>query len=233
MNYEAFYALSYGIYVVGASYQERLFGYIANTAFQVTADPPRIAISCHKNNRTHQAILESGYFSLSVLHIEASKNLISTFGYQSDENMDKFAGFIHMIGSTASPILLEDSIAYFECRVIKEVDLGTHHLFIGDVIRGELLKEDREPLTYRAYRMNRKAFSPKNSPTYIDKSKTDDTSATTELQKWVCPSCGYIYDPAEGDPDSGILPGTAFEDLPDDWECPVCGVNKSGFIKYI
>ena len=47
--------------------------------------------------------------------------------------------------------------------------------------------------------------------------------------KYVCEVCGYIYDPAEGDPDSGIAPGTAFEDLPDDWVCPVCGVGKGDF----
>lgn len=48
-------------------------------------------------------------------------------------------------------------------------------------------------------------------------------------QKWVCESCGYVYDPAEGDPDSGIPPGTPFENIPDDWTCPVCGVAKRDF----
>lgn len=49
------------------------------------------------------------------------------------------------------------------------------------------------------------------------------------MQKWVCVPCGYVYDPALGDPENGIEPGTAFEDLPDDWICPVCGVDKSFF----
>ena len=44
--------------------------------------------------------------------------------------------------------------------------------------------------------------------------------------KYMCEPCGYIYDPAEGDPDGGIAPGTAFEDIPEDWCCPVCGVGK-------
>jgi len=47
--------------------------------------------------------------------------------------------------------------------------------------------------------------------------------------KYVCTLCGYVYDPAEGDPDSGIAPGTAFEAIPDDWECPLCGVGKEKF----
>ena len=51
------------------------------------------------------------------------------------------------------------------------------------------------------------------------------------MAKWECMVCGYVYDPAVGDPDGGIAPGTAFEDLPDDWECPDCGVGKSDFEK--
>lgn len=49
------------------------------------------------------------------------------------------------------------------------------------------------------------------------------------MQKYRCIPCGYIYDPAEGDPDGGIAPGTSFEDIPDDWVCPVCGVTKDMF----
>ena len=52
------------------------------------------------------------------------------------------------------------------------------------------------------------------------------------MDKYVCIICGYIYDPAEGDPESGIAPGTAFEDIPEDWTCPACGVGKEHFEKY-
>jgi len=51
------------------------------------------------------------------------------------------------------------------------------------------------------------------------------------MAKWKCTACEYVYDPAKGDPDGGIPPGTAFEDLPDDWVCPVCGVPKDMFEK--
>jgi rubredoxin len=50
-----------------------------------------------------------------------------------------------------------------------------------------------------------------------------------EMEKYICVVCQYVYDPAEGDPDSGIQPGTAFEAIPDDWVCPVCGVGKDQF----
>jgi rubredoxin len=49
------------------------------------------------------------------------------------------------------------------------------------------------------------------------------------MKKYVCSACGYVYDPAAGDPDGGIKPGTPFEDIPDDWVCPLCGVGKSSF----
>ena len=51
------------------------------------------------------------------------------------------------------------------------------------------------------------------------------------MDRYVCTVCGYVYDPAEGDPESGIEPGTSFEDLPDDWVCPVCGASKDAFEK--
>ncbi len=51
------------------------------------------------------------------------------------------------------------------------------------------------------------------------------------MDKYVCDVCGYVYDPAAGDPDNGVEPGTAFADLPDDWECPICGASKDDFSK--
>jgi rubredoxin len=49
------------------------------------------------------------------------------------------------------------------------------------------------------------------------------------MDKWVCIVCGYVYNPEEGDPDGGIDPGTAFEDIPESWACPLCGVSKENF----
>lgn len=52
------------------------------------------------------------------------------------------------------------------------------------------------------------------------------------MKRYICPPCGYIYDPVIGDPDGGIPPGTPFHEIPDDWICPVCGVPKSAFEPY-
>jgi rubredoxin len=51
------------------------------------------------------------------------------------------------------------------------------------------------------------------------------------MEKWVCTVCGYVYNPEDGDPDNGVAPGTAFEDLPEDWVCPDCGADKDMFEK--
>lgn len=64
-----------------------------------------------------------------------------------------------------------------------------------------------------------------------DKQTATTMEESTTMDKYECQACGYIYDPAKGDPDSGIAAGTAFADLPDDWVCPVCGASKDDFEK--
>ena len=64
---------------------------------------------------------------------------------------------------------------------------------------------------------------------YIIYTNINKTLKLHIMKKYVCDICGYIYDPVNGDPDSGIAPGTAFEDIPDDWVCPLCGVGKDDF----
>jgi rubredoxin len=72
--------------------------------------------------------------------------------------------------------------------------------------------------------------SPKNAPTYI-KDERIEKKEGKKMDKYVCNVCGYVYDPEKGDPDNGVAPGTSFEDLPDDWVCPVCGASKKSFSK--
>jgi rubredoxin len=64
---------------------------------------------------------------------------------------------------------------------------------------------------------------------FLDKFLNRIVKGVCSMKKYLCTPCGYIYDPETGDPDSGINPGTAFEDIPDDWVCPVCGVGKDMF----
>lgn len=230
MNYRAFHKLSYGIYLICAQDGDESFGYVANTAFQVTSEPPKIAISCHKENQTLKAIEHSRAFSLSVLHEGTQMDLIQTFGYSSDDHSNKFKRVKVGKGKTGSPIVLTDTMAYFECRVVNAYDEGTHILFIGEVVDATLVDEKKDPMTYAYYREVKKAFSPPHSPTYVDKEKLAEGKTDAPVE-YLCQICGYIYDPAEGDPRHGIPPGTPWEELPDDWVCPICRANKSYFKK--
>ena len=104
-------------------------------------------------------------------------------------------------------------------------------LFIGKATVAEIIAENDKPLTYAYYRDVKKGLAPKNAPTYISKSKLVKEEKTSSFSKYRCPECGYIYNPKKGDPDSGTKPGTPFEDIPDDWICPVCGTEKKDFVK--
>ena len=239
MNIESFFTLSYGLFIVSTESHGKKNGYVANTAFQVTATSAQLAISCNKDNLTSRLIGESGYFSLSVLEKEASKEIIGRFGYKSGKEVDKFENTQYFVTQNGVPVVTQDAVSWFECKVVQTIDVGTHLLFIGEVLDGDVLEKDKEPITYDYYRKVRHGLSPKNAPTYIDKTKlkkpegqeekSDVNVSVKSMQKWECIVCGHIYDPAEGDPDSGIAPGTAFEDLPDDWVCPDCGAEKSDF----
>ena len=136
------------------------------------------------------------------------------------------------IGKTGAPILLQDSLAWFECRVLQTIDVGTHLLFIGEVVDADVIDQSQPPLTYAYYRDVKKGKSPKNAPTYVEPAQNEPPSKSpASSDKYVCGTCGYVYDPAVGDPDAGIPAGTRFEDLPEDWVCPVCRAAKADFAK--
>lgn len=234
MNIEVYFKITYGLYIVSTAADRKLNGYISNTVFQVTAEPAQFAIACSKNNFTADMIVRSQVFAISALSEKVRAEIISTFGYKSGKEIDKFEGYTYKIGKTGAPILLDDQLAWFECEVVQTLDVGSHLLFIGKVIDGDLLEAAGRPLTYANYREERKGKAPKNAPTYIDPEKlmkeTEIPSGET-YDKYECSVCGHIYDPAAGDPASGVAPGTRFEDLPGDWICPVCGASKADFFK--
>ena len=204
-------------------------GYIANTAFQITAEPPQIAISCHKDNLSSSIIKDSGLFAISVLKQDVATKLIGTFGFKSGKNIDKFDSVDYKTGSTGIPIVTTDCVAWFECKLVQTVDVGSHILFIGEVVDNSLLDENQEPLTYAWYQTVKNGKAPKNSPTYQKPKELKETDSKSEFKKYECIVCNHIYDEAEGDAETGIPPGTRFEDLPDDWVCPTCGAEKADF----
>ena len=171
-------------------------------------------------------------FTISVLSEETPMKFIGTFGFKCGRDIDKFKGINYKLGKTKAPIVTDYSIAAIEAKLIDKIDVETHTIFIGEIINAETFS-DEIPMTYEYYHKIKGGFSPKTAPTYYkenDKSKKEKKEEKN-MDKYVCDVCGYIYDPKEGDPDNGVEPGTAFEDIPDDWVCPVCGAPKSDFSK--
>ncbi len=230
MNIEAYFKITYGLYVVSTRLGDRLNGYISNTVFQVTSDPARFAIACSKNNHTAVMIMDSHIFSVSVLKRETRADIIGTFGYRSGRDTEKFTNFNFKFGRLGTPILLDDTLSWFECQVEQTLDTGSHLLFVGAVVDNDLLDPAGEPLTYAYYREVKKGKAPKNAPTYVDPEKLKEQASSAPVI-YYCTSCGYEYNPAVGDPDHGFPAGTRFEDLPDDWVCPVCGTEKELFAR--
>ncbi len=230
VNIEAFYKVTYGLYIVSSKVNEKLSGYISNTVFQVTAEPVQFAVCCSKNNFTSEVIKQSKAFSISVLEQDTAAELIGLFGFKSGKDVNKFKGINYITGETGVPIVLDNTIAWFECEVVQTYDVGSHVLFIGKLVNNDLVDIDRAPLTYAYYREVKKGVAPKNAPTYIDKSQINmNISEGKNVKKYKCNVCGYIYDPESGDEKGGIPEGTAFEELPKDWICPVCDTQKSNF----
>jgi len=244
MNYSAFHKLSYGLYIIATEFEGEKVGYVANTAFQITAEPSKIAISCNKNNYSAKKILESKKFSISILKKEVDTSLIGKFGFMSGSDIDKFQGVNTITAKTGAPIVTDSSVAWFDCEVLDSLDVGSHYLIIAEVVAGDVLS-DEEALTYAYYHTKYKMRSPKNAPTYIDPDKLGDDPETEIVEEtaeaetveesedgvYSCNICGFQYDPAEGDPSAGIPPGTSFEDLPEDYKCPICNADKDFFTK--
>lgn len=223
IQFEALFQISYGLYIVSSGNKTNGNGYISNTVFQVTAEPPRFAASCNKDNYTAKIIQESDAFAVSVLHNDTDPDIIGRFGYKCGKDFDKLAGMKVRYGETGVPIVLNDCIAFLECKVVQTLDVGTHLIFIGELVQAEVIDDSKEAITYLHYRRVRKGLSPKNAPTYIDKSKIDVKPPANDLKKFECTACGYVYDEAEHE--------VRFADLPEDWICPVCGSEKDDFIE--
>ncbi len=231
INFEAFFKISYGLYVVCSGDKDRGNGFISNTVFQVTSEPAMFASCCNKDNFTAEFIQKSGAFSVSVLHQDTPAEFFGRFGYKSGRDTDKLEGMRIQYGETGVPIVLDESIAFLECKVVQTHDVGTHWLFIGELVQSDVLDDTMEPITYLHYRQVKKGLAPKNAPTYVDKSKFEKKDTGSKFKKFKCTACGYVYDEEAGDPSNGIDPGTSFADLPDDWVCPVCGTEKEDFIE--
>ena len=178
MDQKAFYKLTYGLFLLTAREEGRDNGCIINTAIQAANDPPRLAIAVQKENLTHDMIVRTGVFAISSISTSATFDLFRRFGMQSGREVDKFEGFDDVErGANDLLYLTRGANMTMSGRVVDQMDLGSHTLFIGEV--GDAVVLSQEPsCTYAYYQSD---IKPKKQ----------------EKKGWVCTVCGYVY---EGDP---------------------------------
>lgn len=206
MDKKAFRTLSYGLYCITSKAGERASGCIANTFTQVTSTPARVSIALNKDNYTTTVIEESKVFNCAVLLEEVSMDSIRNFGFQSGRDMNKFENIKTVIDSHGIPQMSEGVAATFTCKVIEQVDVGTHILFIADVVDCQSVS-DETVLTYANYHSKKKGTTPKNAPSFVEE---------TTKTGYRCTICGFILEE---------------EELPVDYICPVCGAPAGVFEK--
>jgi flavin reductase (DIM6/NTAB) family NADH-FMN oxidoreductase RutF len=166
-----FSKLTNGVYVVAAGDRERQNAFIATTVMQVTAEPAKIIVVCNKNNFTANLIRKSQAISASVIKQNYKPTTMGTFGFRSGRDFNKFEHCNEFIfgENTQTPVVLEDCMAWFECKLADEIDVGTHILFVGEVLEARITAENETPLTYSYYHEMKKGVTPKNAPSFITK----------------------------------------------------------------
>ncbi len=190
MNNNAVFNLSYGLFILFSENGNKKNGCVINTAMQVTSTPNRIGITVNKANLTHDFVKESGVFNVSVLDITADFEVFRHFGFQSGSNTDKITNYPDIAYSeNGLPYLTKYSNSYISAKVVNEIDLGTHTMFIADVTDAEVIS-NAQSMTYAYYHADVKPS--KNEQTAVKKG-------------YKCKICGYVY---EGDelPDDFICP---------------------------
>ncbi|MBR2504633.1 MAG: flavin reductase [Elusimicrobiaceae bacterium] len=155
--------ITYGLYIVSSSFEGKDSAMIVNTVFQVSAEPPKVAISVNKECLTHEIIQKSHVFAAMPLEQKTDLPFIGRFGFRTGRNFDKFSGVQIMRSSLGLPIVQEHTLSFIEVKVEKEVDVGTHTMFIGTVQDAKCTTLHKEPLTYEYYHKVIKGKAPKGA----------------------------------------------------------------------
>jgi flavin reductase (DIM6/NTAB) family NADH-FMN oxidoreductase RutF/rubredoxin len=231
MDARALYKFSSGLYVVSATDADGSAGCVINTGLQLTSSPLQVEVVVNKQNATERKILSAGHFALCPLDKTADMEFVGRFGFRSSADFDKFAGIGSATTTLGDRYPTEHVCAMLACRVVSTLDVGTHMVFVGEVLDAEVLG-DAEPLTYSYYHAVLKGKTPPRASSYVDASaiKSGDGSANADdhiergstmadekkTYKFVCTVCGY-----EVEVDT--------PELPEDFVCPVCGVGPDQF----
>ena len=197
----AMFKLSYGLFVLSARDNSKDNGCIINTVTQITSRPLRISVVVNKTNMTHDMIVSSKKFNVSVLTEGTPFSVFEQFGFASGKDVEKFAGYNeNERTSNGVRCLTENVNSVISASVTDVIDLGTHSMFIADVTQAFCISNEPS-VTYQYYFDNIK-------PKPVQKSDTKSG--------YVCKICAYVY---EG------------EVLPSDYICPLCKHGAADFEK--
>lgn len=205
--------ISYGMYLITTSNGKEDAGCIINTLTQITSKNPIVSVSINKNNYTNKILKESNKFAVSIISENIDSQVISKFGYLSSEKENKFENINYELDNKIK-VITDNMCSYLICEVLNIIDVETHDIFIARVESTKKLS-NLKPMTYKYYKEVLKGISPKNAPTYIE------NKVGTVGKKYRCKICGYIYDN-----EKEKIP---FEELPEDFKCPLCGAGKDMF----
>ncbi len=177
MDNKAMFHISYGLYVVTAQNGQKDNGFINNTFMQVTTNPNRVILAINKANYTHDMILATGKFNVSLLTTATPFSVFKHFGFQSGRDVNKFADCSEIKRSENGLIYLNKyTNGYISGQVVATTDFGTHTMFIADVSDAVVLN-DETSLTYDFYM---KFIKPQPKK--------------TKKKGWRCRICGYVYE---------------------------------------
>ena len=165
MDPTALYKISYGLYVITSKKGDKINGQTANALIQVTGEPPALAIGINTQNLTNEYIKESGVFAVSIISQDTPLDFIGQFGFKSGRDINKFEKVNYKTGSTGAPLITDNTVAVLEAEVKHQMEVGTHTLFVGEVLDSEVIKEG-EPMTYAYYHQVKRGTTPKTAPTF-------------------------------------------------------------------
>lgn len=214
IDLELLYHISYGMYIMSVNHGGSPTGCLINTCMQITSENPIFAVSLNKGNYTHNIALTEKRFSLCILSEQTPVPIMSAFGFRSGKDTNKFENVAYSM-LNGLPVIAENSCANLLFDVIETADMETHSVIFGRLVE-TVAGDGAVPMDYTYYRQVIKGRAPKNAPTYQPVHKAENTVVPEAKARWVCEVCGYVY---EGD------------DIPADFTCPVCGVERSNFKK--
>ena len=216
---KAFHSLSYGMYVIGTRFDDKDYGCVANTFAQVTSSPLQVSVALNKENATTAAVRQAGRFTASCLSEQADMQLIGTFGFHTSAELDKFTQHASARDESGLPYLAEQCCAWFSAKMVSELDLGTHVLFVGEVEECAKVADAAAPMTYAFYHQVKGGKTPPKASSYLGEEQpaaapAESSAAEQPKVAWRCTICGHME---------------YVDELPDDFVCPVCGVGKEFF----